>query len=82
MPDLEFPVECHFRVVAHNQEGMAFVIETVLMELGVTSPVEPANLSAGGKYASFNISTVVESREQMSRIDRELRAIAGVRMVL
>ena len=80
--ELEFPLTCHFRVITENLANMHFVIETVLMELGVTAPVENANTSKEGKYISFNISTVVESREEMEKIDQELRLIQGVKMVL
>lgn len=80
--DLIFPVECHFRVIAENDEHMQFVIETVVMELGITSPVEKTNVSGGGRYISFNISTIVKSKEDMNRIDGELRRIRGVKMVL
>ena len=80
--NLEFPLICHFRVIAENQDHMRFVIETVLLGLGVTSPVERVNTSHGGKYVSFNISATVASRQAMNRIDQELRLIRGVRMVL
>lgn len=80
--DLKFPLTCHFRVVTENLPNMHFVIETVMMELGVVDPVEEANTSAAGKYISFNISTVVESRVAMAKIDKELRLIEGVKMVL
>ena len=80
--ELEFPLECHFRVIAANEGPMQEVIESVARGLGITSPVTKANVSGKGKYISFNISTVVESREAMNRIDAELRRIQGVRMVL
>ena len=80
--ELEFPLECHFRIIAENREGMHFVIETVLLELGVSSPLETGNKSGGGKYASFAFSVVVDSLDTLNRIDRELRLIEGVRMVL
>ncbi|MFC1499311.1 DUF493 family protein [Verrucomicrobiota bacterium] len=80
--DLVFPLKCHFRVIAEDYKDMHFVIETVLMELGLNVPVEKANTSTNGKYVSFNISAVIESREKMNRIDKELRLIQGVRMVL
>jgi putative lipoic acid-binding regulatory protein len=80
--ELEFPLQCHFRLITENLKNMHFVVETVLMELGVHDPVEQANESEGGKYISFNISTVVESLDQMNRIDKELRLIQGVKMVL
>jgi len=61
---------------------MHFVIETVLMGLGVESPLTAGNTSKGGKYLTFNVSVRVDSREQMNQIDTELRNIQGVKMVL
>ena len=81
-PELEFPVDCHFKVIAEKLDGIAFVIETVLMELGITSPLTAGNESKGGKYITFNVAVRVDSREQMNRIDAELRNIQGVKMVL
>lgn len=43
--DLEFPVTCHFRVIAEDRVNMHFVIETIVMELGITDPVQEANTS-------------------------------------
>lgn len=80
--ELVFPLECHFRVIAENQAGLHFVIAQVLLNLGITAPVEPSNISGGGKYSSYNIRVVVESQEIMTCIDRELRQIKGVKMVL
>ena len=80
--DLQFPLVCHFRVIAEDLNNMQVVIETVLLGLGVTSPVERVNASHGGKYVSFNITATVDSREAMNRIDQELRLIKGVRMVM
>ena len=69
-------------MIAEDHEQMAFVIETVMMQLGVEVPVERGNKSKRGTYISYCITTMVESREQMNRIDTELRSIAGVKMVL
>jgi len=80
--NLEFPLEVQYRVIAEDREKMAFVIETVLMQLGVNAPVARGNRSKSRTYVSYNVTTVVESREQMNRIDTELRAIEGVKMVL
>ena len=80
--ELKFPLECHFRVIAVNEGNIHGAIESVVKNLGIKAPVSKANTSAKGKYGSFNISTTVESRESMNRIDRELRRIQGVRMVM
>ncbi|OGV58667.1 MAG: hypothetical protein A2283_02500 [Lentisphaerae bacterium RIFOXYA12_FULL_48_11] len=69
-------------MIAENDENMQFVIETVVMGLGINAPVEKINVSGGAKYISFNISTMVRSLEEMNNIDRELRLIRGVKMVL
>ena len=80
--NLEFPLEVQYRVIAEDHEKVAFVIETVLMGLGVESPVVRGNKSKSGTYVSYSITTVVNSREEMNRIDGELRTIEGVKMVL
>ena len=36
---INFPVDCHYKIITEDIENMAFVIETVLMELKVNSPV-------------------------------------------
>ncbi len=79
---LKFPLDCQFRIIAENQEGMAFVIETVLMEQGVKAPLVPQHASEGGKYQSFLVEVRIVSLEEMNRIDAALRAIRGVKMVL
>ena len=80
--ELEFPLNCQYRIIAENLKGMHFVIETVLLELGVKSPLVEQNHSKGGKYLSFSVDVRVESLEQMNQIDQALRNIAGVKMVL
>ncbi len=79
---LEFPLDCQFRVIAVNQPNMAFVIETVLMELGVSAPLSKQNQSEGGRYQSYSVDVRIESLDQMTVIDKALRNIAGVKMVL
>ena len=79
---LNFPLECHYKIIAEDIQNMAFVIETVLRQLHVFTPVEPGNKSAKGKYVTYNITVMVQSQEKMNEIDAALRNIAGVRMVL
>jgi len=80
---LEFPLDCHYKVITEEIKNMPFVIETVLMGLGIAKPeVRAGNRSKKGKYITFNITLRVESKTMMDKIDTELRNIAGVRMVL
>ncbi|MBP9865570.1 MAG: DUF493 domain-containing protein [Candidatus Omnitrophica bacterium] len=80
--ELQFPLDCQFRVIAENRKNMYFVIETVLIQHGVAAPLQREHESAGGKYLSFSVDVRVESLEQMNRIDAALRSIEGVKMVM
>lgn len=80
--ELKFPVECHFKVISEDIDGIHFVIETVLMEMKINVPVLRGNKSAGGKYITHNITVMVHSKEMLTAIDTELRNIQGVKMVL
>jgi putative lipoic acid-binding regulatory protein len=79
---LEFPLDCQFRIIAERNPNMFFVIETVLLENGVKSPLKAENLSEGGKYQSFSVDLRVNSLAQMNQIDQAIRNIVGVKMVL
>jgi putative lipoic acid-binding regulatory protein len=79
---LQFPLECHFRIITEDRAHMHFVIETVLLELGITDKLEMQNRSRQGQYVSYSLSTTVDSQQALDRIDDELRRIDGVRMVL
>ena len=79
---LEFPCECHFRIITENLENMYFTIETVMICLGINSPLKKLNTSGKGKYLSFGFTVVVDSKETMNKIDMELRNILGVKMVM
>lgn len=80
--ELIFPTVGHFRIIAENQPGMFFVIETVLLQMGIQDALKKENLSKQGHYQSFSITTLIESREMMNKIDAAMRAIVGVKMVL
>jgi putative lipoic acid-binding regulatory protein len=80
--ELKFPVQCHYRIITGNIPKIDFVIETVLAELGVKEKLKQENQSSKGTYLSFGVDVMVPSREMMNKIDSELRAIVGVKMVL
>ena len=80
--DLKFPLDCQYRIIAENRQNMHFVIETVLLELGILMPLVDQRMSSDGRYFSFSVDVRVDSLEMMNAIDAALRAIDGVRMVL
>ena len=70
------------RVIAEAVEGMSGRIEEALQAHGFALAIESGNRSAGGKYISYPLSLRMESLEQMQAVDRTLRALRGVKMVL
>ncbi len=80
--ELKYPVLCHYRIIAKNIPKIDFVIETVLAGLGVREKLVKEKESGKGTYQSFSVDIRVDSKAAMEKIDAELRAIEGVKMVL
>ncbi len=80
--ELIFPLDCQYRIIAEDIPNIHFVIETVLIGLGVTTPLKFGQFSSKGKYITFSVDVKILSREMMYEIDAQLRQIQGVRMVL
>ena len=54
----------------------------VLEACEITAALAPGSVSTGGKFRSLQVAVRVKDRAELVRLDRELRAVAGVRMVL
>ncbi|MGA0334014.1 MAG: DUF493 domain-containing protein [Kiritimatiellia bacterium] len=80
--EIEFPVEVHFRIVCDSSLEASAQVMVAADELGLSEKLKSGNQSRGGKYLSYQLSTVVESLEQMNHIDQTFRALEGVKMVL
>lgn len=80
--EIQFPIDWQFRIITEQVKNIHLAIEAVFSELGVQSKVVPQNQSESGRYQSFSVDVVLTSRELMNQIDREVRAIAGVKMIL
>ena len=48
----------------------------------ITAALAPGGVSKGGKFRSLQVAVRVKDRAELVRLDRDLRAVAGVRMVL
>lgn len=81
-PELKFPLQCHFRIVAEDRPGIQSELEKALRDLKIQNPLNPGNRSSQGRYLTFTADIHVESREMMNRIDAAFRAVKGVKMVL
>ena len=80
--EIEFPVEVHFRIVCTSSLELSAQVMAAADELGLADKLQSGNQSSGGKYLSYQLSTVVNSKEEMNKIDQTFRAVEGVKMVL
>jgi putative lipoic acid-binding regulatory protein len=77
-----YPAEVPFRIVVVRDFAGEAALRQVLAAYEVTAPLAPGTVSAGGRYCAWRVSVRIRDRAEMLRIDRELRAVAGVRLLL
>lgn len=80
--ELRFPVECHFKIITDGAEEVRIRLELALTELSITAPLVLGNQSVHGKYVTYNFDWTVHSRDAMTLIDKRLRAVEGVKLIL
>jgi putative lipoic acid-binding regulatory protein len=81
-PEKLYPVECHFRIIVEQAFAKEDDLKQILSASEVTAPLAPGSVSSGGKYRSLQVGVRVHGREEMDRLDRAIRAVPGVRMLL
>lgn len=81
-PAMIYPAECHFRIIVAGNFSAEEQLRQVLAASEVTAALAPANASTGGKFRSLQVTVRIKDRAELVRLDRDLRAVAGVRMVL
>lgn len=79
---LKFPLICPYRIIALDIPNMDFVIETVLSQIVSFKNLQKGRNSQTGKYISYNVDIHLESKDIMEKVDKELRAIEGVKVVI
>ncbi len=79
---IRFPVVCHYKIIAEDHEGVQSAIEKVFLEVNIRARFEKGRHSDTGKYVTFNADILIHSLELMRHIDRALRRIEGVKLVL
>lgn len=80
--EIKFPVVCYYKVIAVDREGMLADIEKVFLEVNIRVRFSKGHLSKNEKYAAYNAEVLIHSLELMRYIDRALRGIDGVKLVL
>lgn len=81
-PAVIYPAACHFRIIVGCDFTGEAQLQQVLAASEIVSPLAPGKNSQGGKYRSLQVSVTVKDRAEMVRLDRDLRAVTGVRMIL
>lgn len=79
---IKFPVVCHYKVIAEDREDMKLLIERVFAEVNMRVEFKAGSKSAKGKYVTYNADVTIHSLELMKHIDKGLRMIRGVKVVL
>ena len=80
--NIQFPVICHYKIISEDHEGVQSAIEKVFLEINIRVRFEKGRHSDSGKYVTFNADVLIHSLELMRHIDRALRKIEGVKLVL
>ena len=48
----------------------------------LVEPTDEGNPSSGGKYVSYGLSARLKDREEMSKLDEQIKLVLGLKMVL
>jgi putative lipoic acid-binding regulatory protein len=77
-----YPAEVHFSVVVTGDFAGEAALAEVLAARRVTRPLRAGGISRSQKYRAFSVSVMIPSRDELERLDRELRAVQGVKLLL
>ncbi len=77
-----YPAACHFRIIVTGDFSAEDQLRQALAASEIISALAPGGVSKEGKYRSLQVTVRIKERAELVRLDRDLRAVAGVRMVL
>lgn len=80
--DIRFPVVCHYKIIAEDRAALKDQIESVFREVNISVTFLRTGRSDRGKYVTYSADVLIHSLSLMRFIDKALRAIKGVRLVL
>lgn len=80
--ELKFPVVAHHRIIVTAAARDEAAMQRLFSGFDLVEPVTEANASAGGKYVSYGLSGRLKSREEMARLDEQIKLVSGLKMVL
>jgi putative lipoic acid-binding regulatory protein len=77
-----YPAEVHFSVIVTEDFTGNQALADVLATRCVTRPLQAGGVSRTRKYRSFTVSVRVPSRAELEQLDRDLRGVPGVKLLL
>lgn len=80
--ELKFPVVAHHRIIVNAGEKDLAAMQRLFATFDLIEPVAEARASAGGKYVSFGLSVRLQDRDEMARLDEQIKLVPGLKMVL
>lgn len=80
--ELQYPVVAHHRVIVNGAERDDAAMAALFADFDLVAPVQVVNVSAGGKYVSFQVSVRLADREATARLDETFKRVPGLKMVL
>ncbi len=80
--NLVFPLRCPVSVVFLGNDEVEARVRAVLKTFYVVDGPAPGNATASGRLRTLRAELLVPSLPELRRIDADLKAVEGVRMVL
>ena len=77
-----YPAVHHVGIVMEASFAALGTLEAVLAGVEVVTPLHDGRASHTGKYRTMRVSIRVGSRAELDALDRNLRAIPGVKLLL
>ena len=77
-----YPAVHHVGIVVEASFASLGTLESVLAGVEVVTPLHDGRASHTGKYRTMRVSIRVGSRAELDALDRDLRAITGVKLLL
>ena len=81
MSEVKYPCKVPHRIIVTSDCDERALAE-VLSAFELVEPLAPSYASAGGKYHAFGFVAMIKSYDELCVLDKMVRAVRGVKMVL
>jgi putative lipoic acid-binding regulatory protein len=79
---LRYPATVHLSIIGDARDGLADGVQVALAGHEVVAPLTEGLGTTSGRHRALRVSVQVASRDELEALDRTLRAVPGVRMIL